>query len=70
MAENKASRPADEGHAPKRRDMPMDSSHRSERDSLGELEGRRQHLNAEEEMARRNQRAHLMRAKNRLRARR
>lgn len=67
MAESKASR-QQSGQAPQRRDIPMDSSHRSERESLGELESRRQHLNEEEEMARRNQRSHLLRMKNRLRA--
>lgn len=70
MAENKAGRPADAGQGPKRRDMPLDSSHRTERDSLDELQNRRAHLNEEEEMARRNQRSHLLRMKNRLRARR
>jgi hypothetical protein len=55
---------------PSRRDIPLDSSGRAERESLGDLEGRRQHLSTEEEMARRNQRSHLMRQKNRLRARR
>jgi hypothetical protein len=76
MAENQAGRQPSqprESREPKesqRREVPLDSSHRAERDSLGELEGRRQHLNEEEEMARRNQRSHLMRMKNRLRARR
>jgi hypothetical protein len=70
MAENKAGRPADAGQGQKRRDVPLDSSHRSERDSLDELQSRRSHLSDEEEMARRNQRSHLLRLKNRLRARR
>jgi hypothetical protein len=70
MAENKAGRPADAGQGPKRRDVPLDSSHRSSRDSLDDLQNRRQQLSEEEEMARRNQRSHLMRMKNRLRARR
>jgi hypothetical protein len=73
MAENKASRPAKSKELKEKeshRDIPLDSSHRAERESLNELEGRRQHLNVEEEMARRNQRSHLMRMKNRMRARR
>jgi len=76
MAENQAGRQLSQSKEPKeskesqRREIPLDSSHRAERDSLGELEGRRQHLTEEEEMARRNQRSHLMRMKNRLRARR
>lgn len=70
MAEAKAGRQQAPSQESKRRDVPMDSSSRPERESLGELEGRRQHLSEEEEMARRSQRAQLMRQKNRLRARR
>lgn len=68
MSESKAGRQQGPSQESQRRDVPLDSNHRAERESLGELEGRRQHLSEEEEMARRNQRAKLMRQKNRLRA--